>query len=162
MKYLAELLKVLVGLLCLSLASIVQADDSIDDQAELDPNRVLLPENFPVYVEDNVVVNVPYPGFAPKTLPTVNEFQGYPGCYIAAYSHNEEDSVYGVGGDIFVMGQVRVPGRYEGRICRPKGYETADISALPEFKELLRRSLPACKDGSCWAGGDTGGWFGIE
>ncbi|KYC44214.1 hypothetical protein WA1_01370 [Scytonema hofmannii PCC 7110] len=122
----------------------------------------MLPANFKVYVRDNVVVNVSYPGFEEKTLPTVNKFIGYPGCYVAAYSRRKEKSVYSVGGDIYVMGQVRVPGGYQERICLPVGYEKVDISADPKFKLIFAKLLPsACKEG-CWAGGDTGGWFGIQ
>jgi hypothetical protein len=126
------------------------------------PNKAILPANFKVYVKDNVVVNVSYPGFEERTLPTVNKFIGYPGCYVAAYSRRKEKSVYSVGGDIYVMGQVRVPGSYQERICLPVGYENVDISADPQFKLMFAEVLPkACKEG-CWAGGDTGGWFGIQ
>lgn len=127
-----------------------------------DPNRAILPSSFRVYVRGNAVVNSFYPGFEERVLPTVNRFMGYPGCYVAAYSRDPERAAYPIGSDIYVMGQVRVPGRYEGRICRPTNYETADISAAPEFKEMLAEALPdVCPtDTSCWAGGDTGGWFG--
>ncbi|MBD2665667.1 hypothetical protein H6G73_14540 [Richelia sinica FACHB-800] len=122
----------------------------------------MLPAKFKVYVQDNVVVNVYYPGFEEKILPTVNKFFGYPGCYIAAYSHRKNESIYSVGNEIYVMGQVRVRGRYQGGVCLPKGYEKVDISAEPRFKEMFAKVLPlACKQ-DCWAGGDTGGWLGIS
>ena len=60
------------------------------------------------------------------------------------------------------MGQVRVPGSCQGRVCLPVGDEKVDISAKPQFKLMFAKVLPkACKE-SCWAGGDTGGWFGIQ
>jgi hypothetical protein len=137
-------------------------DISIYGRKDPEPNKAILPANFKVYVRDNVVVNVSYPGFEEKTLPTVNEFIGYPGCYVAAYSRRKEKSVYSVGGGIYVMGQVRAPGSYQGRICLPVGYEKVDISADFNFKLFLAKVLPsACEEG-CWAGGDTGGWFGIQ
>ncbi len=137
-------------------------DISIYGREDPDPNKAILPENFKVYVRDNIVVNVSYPGFEEKTLPTVNKFIGYPGCYVAAYSRRKEKSVYSVGGGIYVMGQVRFPGSYQERICLPVGYEKADISANPKFKLIFAKVLPlACEEG-CWAGGDTGGWFGIQ
>ena len=137
-------------------------DTSIYGRIDPDPNKAILPTNFKVYFRDNVVVNVSYPGFEEKTLPTVSKFIGYPGCYVAAYSRRKEKSVYSVGGDIYVMGQVRVPGSYQERICLPVGYEKADISAVPQFKLIFAKVLPsACEEG-CWAGGDTGGWFGIQ
>lgn len=135
---------------------------SIYGRKNPDPNKAILPANFKVYAKDNVVVNVSYPGFEQKTLATVNKFIGYPGCYVAAYSRRKEKSVYSVGGDIYVMAQVRVPGSYQERICLPVGYENVDISADPQFQLMFAKVLPkACKEG-CWAGGDTGGWFGIQ
>jgi hypothetical protein len=135
---------------------------SIYGRKDPDFNKAILPANFKVYVRDNVVVNVSHPGFEEKTLPTVNKFIGYPGCYVAAYSRRKEKSVYSVGGGIYVMGQVRFPGSYQERICLPVGYEKADISANPKFKLIFAKVLPlACEEG-CWAGGDTGGWFGIQ
>ncbi|MGB7712425.1 MAG: hypothetical protein WBL95_23320 [Microcoleus sp.] len=126
------------------------------------PNKAILPANFKVYVKDNVVVNVSDPGFEERTLPTVNKFIGDPGCYVVAYSHRKEKSVYSVGGGIYVMGQVRVPGSYQKRICLPVGYEKADIGADPQFKLMFAEVLPKAYKEGCWAGGDTGGWFGIQ
>lgn len=138
------------------------ADIRIDGKSDPDPNRAILPAAFPVYAGRGAVVNRPFPGLEPTTLPTVNQFLDYPGCYVACYSRNQENSIYSVGGGIYVMGQVRVPGSYEGRICLPRDYETADISAEPKFKALCAENLAdACSGSSCWAGGDTGGWFGI-
>lgn len=106
-----------------------------------EPEQIILPSDF--YV------------------PTVNDFTGFPGCYVAAYSRTQRNSVYSVGGGIYVMGQVRVPGRYEGRICQPAGYEGQDISRLDYFKDLFEQTLPdACSKRICWAGGDTGGFVG--
>ncbi len=127
-----------------------------------DPNRAILPTDFKVYVKDHTVVNQPYEGFEEKILPTVNEFIEEPGCYVACYSHQKDGSIYSVGDGIYVMGQVRASGSYVGRICRPQGYESANISAEPQLRELCTRNLlHVCKGNSCWAGGDTGGWFGI-
>ena len=121
----------------------------------------ILPERFRVYVSGNTVINHPQPGFKERVLPTVNDFRGAPGCYVACYSHDAHQSIYGVGGNIYVMGQVRVPGHYEGRVCLPDRYGHADISAAPGIKELCKASIPACGNG-CWGGGDTGGWFGVH
>ncbi|MGD9593122.1 MAG: hypothetical protein AB7V32_11435, partial [Candidatus Berkiella sp.] len=44
----------------------------------------LLPENYKVYYIENVgVLNHSAPGAIEKKLPTMNEFKGSPGCYIA-------------------------------------------------------------------------------
>lgn len=138
------------------------ADVRTNGRPDSNPNRAILPADFKVYTRGTAVVNTPYPGFQQKILPTVNRFTGDPGCYIACYSRQQDNSIYPVGGGMYVMGQVRVPGSYESRICRPKGYEQADISAEPKFKQLCHVSLPnTCNGDSCWAGGDTGGWFGI-
>nr|WP_322661282.1 NB-ARC domain-containing protein [Dendronalium sp. ChiSLP03b]MDZ8206571.1 NB-ARC domain-containing protein [Dendronalium sp. ChiSLP03b] len=112
------------------------------------PNRMVLPADF-------------------QRLPTVNEFVGYPGCYIAAYSHQQQGSAYSVGSDIYVMGQVRVSGSYQQtrdgiNICVPNGYAIdSDISADKALNQKFSKTLPeACKDDSCWAGGDTAGFLG--
>ena len=120
----------------------------------------LLPERFPVYAQDGAVTNNPDSGLSQRQLPTINLFKGRPGGYIACYSHHEAGSAYSVGDSIYVMGQIRLPGRYEGRIFQPKGYRNRDISAQDSFKALCTEHLPSCQ-GDCWAGGDTGGWFGI-
>lgn len=120
-----------------------------------------LPEDFKVYVSDQGVVNWPAPEYTEKILPTVNKYMKQDGGYIACYSRNEEGSIYSVGGGIYVMGQIRLQGRYIGRIFHPKGFENKDISAAQEFKDLCNQTFPTARGGG-WAGGDTGGWFGIE
>ncbi|MES2205538.1 MAG: hypothetical protein V4525_01930 [Pseudomonadota bacterium] len=117
----------------------------------------ILPADFMVYVNNNTVINHPSPGFQPTILKTVNQFLGNPGGYIACYSHINQGSAYGVGGDIYVMGQIRLPGNYQGRIFQPEHYEGKDISQANEFKMMCSKHFPACQH-SCWAGGDTGGW----
>lgn len=124
--------------------------------------QALLPADFPVYTDGKTVINHPMPGFAKKTLPTNNDFIQTPGCYVACYSHNNTGSaVYPVSQDIYAYGQVRVPGSYEGRICKPTGYENIDISGDPAFKTLCATKISTCQANQCWAGGDTGGWFGL-
>lgn len=133
-------------------------------QASEDPNLTLLDESFPVYTTPKgAVINHPSKKTTEKNLPTVNAFKEAPGCYVACYSHVKKGSVYSVGSNIYVMGQVRVPGSYDARICLPKGYEHKDISAEITFKQLCEQYLPEqCTGLTCWAGGDTGGWFGIQ
>ncbi|HAU0887918.1 TPA: hypothetical protein JBH48_02500 [Legionella pneumophila] len=124
-------------------------------------NKDLLPSPFPVYViEGSAVVNHPYPGAKKVLLPTDNGYVDYPGCYIACYSHNT--GVYAISPTISVMGQIRVKGQYDARICQPDGYKNQDISAAYQFKQLCAEKIPACQNNSCWADGDTGGWFGIQ
>jgi hypothetical protein len=122
----------------------------------------LLPEHFTVYVLGDTVVNWPAPGSRRTTLATCNLYRGPRGGYVACYSHRAVGSAYGVGGSIYVMGQVRLRGDYDGRIFQPDGYRGADISAAPHFKQVCAQALGACRAGNCWAGGDTGGWFGIQ
>jgi len=147
------------------LAATTTQDDALRSDADLleMASRTLLDKDFKVYTRGNVVINHPAAGFTEKVLPTNNDFTAAPGCYLACYSHNEDTAIYGLGDNIFVMGQVRVPGKYVGRICRPEGQAiTADVSAVQSFKDLCNRNFADnCKDG-CWAGGDTGGCFGIQ
>jgi C1A family cysteine protease len=122
----------------------------------------LLPEDFKVYVGENgSVVNWPMPGYEERTLPTVNKYTESDGGYIACYSRNKEGSVYSFDNGIYVMGQIRLQGQYIGEIFHPKGYENQDISAVQELKDLCNQTFPACKGGG-WAGGDSGGWFGLR
>ncbi len=88
----------------------------------------LLPEDFSVFVRGDSVVNHPAPGHETRRLPTLNLFKGAPGCYLACYTKDKKRAVYSVGGGIYVAGQVRVPGKYQDRICRPTGFENADVS----------------------------------
>ncbi|MGI2904865.1 hypothetical protein [Tolypothrix sp. VBCCA 56010] len=101
------------------------------------------------------------PGYEHKFLPTVNKYMLLDGGYIACYSRNEEGSIYSVGGGIYVVGQIRLQGRYIGRIFHPKGYEGKDISAAQKFKTLCNETFSAARS-LCWASGDTGGWFRIQ
>jgi len=124
-------------------------------------NRTLLNKEFKVYTNGQAIINHPAPGFTEKVLPTNNEFSAAPGCYLACYSNNQDGAVYGVGENIFVMGQVRVAGSYQGRLCKPQALEAATpVSASEQLKAKCNQTFPVCKNG-CWAGGDTGGWFGI-
>ena len=127
----------------------------------LDPTQILLPETFEVYVHGETVINHPDEGFSEVALPTVNLYKGSPGCYIACYSQREEHSVYPAGKNIYLMGQVRVAGKYAGRICEPTNFAGKDISGHDPFKALCNEKIPSCAGAHCWAGGDTGGWFGI-
>jgi hypothetical protein len=121
----------------------------------------LLPEDFTVYLSDGGVTNRPMPGARPSVLPTRNLYRGGDGGYIACYGHQETGSAYRVGDNIYVMGQVRLRGAYSGRIFQPRGHRGQDISALASFKRICGRAIAACRGNACWAGGDTGGWFGI-
>jgi hypothetical protein len=119
-----------------------------------------LPNPFYVYVKDNVVINHPAPGYEKRLLPTDSSFS-HVGCYIACYSHDPNGAIYGVGQGIYVKGQVRVSGLYLGRVCYPQGYFHKDISKEATFKEICAKRIHTCGN-NCWAGGDTGGWYGIQ
>ncbi len=149
--------KLLISSLALSFALSYSLATKAYEQPEY-----LLPENFTVYVKDNIVINHPAKGFEPRILPTNNEYLANPGCYIACYSHIANNSVYGVSDHIYVNGQIRVNGAYQNRICKPTGFEYSDISTEQSFKDLCNTKIATCNDRSCWAGGDTGGWFGIQ
>ena len=127
-----------------------------------DVKPFFLPEDFQVYVNNNVVVNWPAPGFAAKTLPTFNHYTGPDGGYVAIYTRNADQAVYSVGNGIYVAGQVRVPGEYQGRIFVPQGYNLGDnITQDSELLSVCKQYLPEL-EGQMWVGGDTGGWFGIQ
>ncbi|STX38696.1 hypothetical protein [Legionella feeleii] len=149
--------KLLNGLVSIFLFTLLGAAFSSENTA----NKYLLPSPYPVYIlESEGVINHPYPGAIQRMLPTDNSYNQVPGCYIACYSHSP--GIYEVGPNISVMGQIRVRGVYLGRICQPHGYKNQDISAAGEFKRLCSQKIDACRATECWAGGDTGGWFGIQ
>ena len=124
-------------------------------------NNQLLPSPFPVFLIDGQgVINHPVPGAEKKMLPTDNTYKDSSGCYIACYSHNK--GIYRASDSIYVLGQVRVPGEYQSRVCQPSDYQGQDISQVQKFSILCADKIAGCDNGSCWAGGDTGGWFGIQ
>ncbi len=124
--------------------------------------KYLLPTNSKVYVgPDNSVTNHPAPGYVEKTLPTVNKYTGDDGGYIAVYSRDPKGSVYSIGNGIYVVGQIRLQGYYQGRIFQPRGHENQDISASQDLKNLTNEIFPG-REGGTWAGGDTGGWFDLQ
>lgn len=127
-----------------------------------DPNQTLLPEAYSVYTNGTTVINHPEEGFTEKVLPTVNLYKGAQGCYIACYSRQAENAVYPVGDNIYVLGQVRVAGKYNGRVCEPTNFAGKDISGDATFKTICTEKITTCVNAQCWAGGDTGGWFGIQ
>lgn len=143
----------LIGIVCIFLSNTALS-------LPPDPNKTLLPNQFPVYTNGKIAINHPMPGFTKKLIPTNNAYTGNPGCYIACYSHIATQAIYAVGTNIYMIGQVRVPGTYVNRSCVPRNYQGQDISGLSQFKELCNTRIKACQD--CWAGGDTGGWFGIQ
>src|SRR4051812_4004317 len=53
-------------------------------------------------------------------------------CRITCFSYDNKEALHPIGNTgtpIYVKGFVTVPGKFDnGRICRPRGYETADIS----------------------------------
>lgn len=77
-----------------------------------------------------------------------------PHCKIACYSYNPLHAGYSIGQGIYVYGTITVPGKVEDHICRPKGYDHADISKEPYFTRLCGDHIKECGH-SCWAGGDA-------
>lgn len=123
----------------------------------LEPNKLLLPNPFPVYTHGTVVVNHSYPGFKRKALPINNDFKKNPGCYMACYSHDQKNAIYAVSNDIFVLGMVRIPGQYSYRICMPDASQSKNFP-LPD---LCNKYFKSCGN-NCWVGGETGGFFGVQ
>ncbi len=126
------------------------------------PHKILLPESFKVYVNGPMILNHPAPGFSEKLLPTNNDFKDVPGCYVACYSHQKLGAIYEPSYEIYLMGQIRVSGIYNHRICTPRDIIDHDISVLSTYTQLCADKINVCKAGQCWAGGDTGGWFGLN
>lgn len=118
----------------------------------------LLPENFIVYTDDEIVAAWPFPGGEARILPTYNHYKGMDGGYVAIYTHDETQGVYSVGEGIYVVGQLRVPGEYVGRIFVPTGYAYGDdITQDANILSICHSYFPEL-EGRVWIGGDTGGW----
>lgn len=147
-------------LMTLGLLLIVSTSTFADEV--VNATQTLLPDTYSVYTNGTTAINHPMPGFEEKLLPTNNLYEGSPGCYIACYSHQKENAVYSVGDNIYVLGQVRIAGKYAGRICEPTNFAGKDISADDIFKTICTEKIQQCEGNHCWAGGDTGGWFGIQ
>ncbi|MCH9613348.1 MAG: hypothetical protein SP1CHLAM54_03470 [Chlamydiia bacterium] len=122
----------------------------------------LLPEDFKVYTASNGVGRYGAGACEEKILPTFNHYLGDDGGYVAIYTRDPKGSVYSVGNDIYVVGQIRVPGHYEGRIFIPEGYKAGDNITRDENLVAIAESyLPEEMKYKVWVGGDTGGWFGL-
>lgn len=118
----------------------------------------LLPKKFKVYVKDKIVISHPEVGFETRILPTINRYKGKDGGYVAFYSSsNPGINGYAVGDGIYVIGQIRLQGKYNGRIFEPREYEGKDISGVKRFKDLCGEYFSL--EGYIGAGGHTGGWF---
>ncbi len=117
------------------------------------PNEQMLLNPFPVYSNGSIVINHPAPGFKKINIPIDNSYQKNPGCYMMCYSH--QSGLYKVGNDIYTQGMIRVAGTYKNVICQSTNADGSDINTLCNTK------IKTCH-GHCWAGGDTGGWYGMQ
>jgi len=91
----------------------------------------------------------------PGNLPTMS---GAIACYTDQVNGN-------AGGKFPVVGFIEnIPGHYEGRVFKPRGHEGDDLGVSVYFKMMCHERFPdVCpSDADCWAGGDTGGYYGFE
>ncbi|WP_422490607.1 hypothetical protein [Endozoicomonas sp. ALE010] len=97
-------------------------------------------------------------------IPVIQAEEGDINGFIACYSHDMEMPSYPVEEDIYVKGFVSMEGgQYKGRIFHPEGYLDMDISPVYTTPSTIcQEYIPSCQDENteCWAGGDTGGYFG--
>ncbi len=123
------------------------------------PSGQSLPDQFHVYLQKNQASTAPKYGSEAIIIPTNNDYDHNPGCYIVCYRHQK--GLYSpTMKNIFVVGQVRISGLYNKQgICEPLHQEQLDISQEKQFSSLCSQYFSACKKDSCWAGGDSGGWY---
>jgi hypothetical protein len=125
-------------------------------------NVEYLPRKFKVYRnEEGIVQQKPEAGFIAKIIPNINLFRNAPGCYLACYSTDVHKGVYPVSSDAYLVGQIRVEGQYQGKVCYPKDITQPFFSDEKSLTELCSKSFK-CIGNSCWAGGTTGQWFGLK
>ncbi len=87
------------------------------------------------------------PGFS-ASLPQINQEQ----CAIACYTN--------LNNEYAVAGYYATDGKYTGRVCRPGGF-MGDISPKNStYSQKCSVEVEYCKTNICWAGGDTGGFYG--
>lgn len=120
------------------------------------PNRLVVYRNAEGLVQDK-----PAADFAPKIIPNINLFINTPACYIACYSTNPDKGAYSVSPDAYLVGQIRVEGSYQGKVCYPKDITQPIFSNEKRLTELCSKAFK-CIGNSCWAGGTTGQWFGLK
>ena len=129
-------------------------------QAEA-PNKMVLPDDFKIYQSEKVGLSTKsFKGSTERTVPTDNEYKEAPGCYIACHSKHSKDAAYHIIDNVYMMGQIRVPGQYSDGYCVPKGLEHAKLTSSKDLKEKCTKSFPTqCENDSCWADGQTGNLF---
>ena len=80
--------------------------------------------------------------------------------YVAAYSHDPTNALYGIGGGIYVQGFVYMPGEYEDvGIFHPYDYQDP-LDQNPELSKIFAKYLKGYKPfraPQCWGRRDTGG-----
>lgn len=126
------------------------------------PNKTVLPDDFKVYYSKKLgVANKPFKGGKEFTIPTNNEYKDAPGCYVTCLSNQaKEDAIPVPGTKTYLIGQVRVEGRYRDGLCIPKGYESKDARKSTEIKEKCEQSFPTkCEEKSCAINTNTSMWF---
>lgn len=149
-----------------SASGVITADPTATPTAEpsapkvkgkLAPKTSLLPDDIKVYYNEKVGLSRnSFKNGKENILPTNNDYNEVPGCYIACYSSDAKIApkygAYPVGDNTYIMGQVRVKGNLQGGYCIPDGFEGKDIRISKEMKETCEKSFPAmCEKASCWA-----------
>ena len=98
----------------------------------------------------------------PANLPIYNHYQGKDGGYVAIYSHIEQGASYPVGKDIYVVGLLRVKGKFKKGEFYPVGYAPDAKEGMmhdAELKKIALQYLPEkWKAEDIWFGGDTSGF----
>lgn len=123
-------------------------------------HETLLPEEFTVYYHSEKGVSTkPFKEAETKKILTNNDYKDAPGCYILCLSKNKHPATYAIDTDVYIMGQIRVPGCYDSGLCLAKDYEEQSLAELKIFKEKCEKAFPQhCEKESCWASPCSGGW----
>lgn len=130
-------------------------------------HRHILPGEFKIYIKPNGQVSSnPSGDSTEKVLPTLVDYEGFYGCYIACYSADNQKAIYTVEPSINVIGLIRVQGKYKGSRCIAYSYQDNGGNTEEEAEGLAAvctKHFPnSCADHSCWGKGDTGQWFNLK
>lgn len=124
-------------------------------------NNLIMPDNMQIYeTKEYGTTKKAVKNATVKSLPTNNDFQGSPGCYLQCVSKNAEYSIFTKGTNEYVKGQMRVKGIYADGHCIPAGFDDKSIQDDKDLQSLCEKNFPKqCVNNSCGINSETADWI---
>ncbi|MCE2993357.1 MAG: hypothetical protein ACK5WS_04530 [Alphaproteobacteria bacterium] len=125
----------------------------------VDHKNYILPEETRMYLSESgdlaeVQIDSSYREIV---VPMINYYKGEGGCYLVCYSVDSDHSAYPLGNGNYVVGQIRMDGKYFGSKCVSK--VAVNFDAMDVCHDFFSNQ---CFANSCWIGSETGAWFGLD